>query len=99
MKFTSVIPCMGFLASALMLTLRLPLTSVDTTGVAWTVLFFVLNPPFLAVKVLAPHEVHDLEHSIWPSVEYPVALLASLTWWVFIAWVLKRRAKPSQSAL
>lgn len=95
MKSTAVIPCIGFSVSALMLALRLPLTSVDPMGVTWTVMFFLLNPPFLAVKLLAPYEGHDLEHSIWPSLEYPVALLASLTWWALVAWALNRRAKAS----
>jgi hypothetical protein len=87
-----LIPASGFGASLVLLGLRLPLVSVAPTGQAWTIVFYLLNPPFIVVQLFAPHGAHELEQSIWPQIEYLVAALTALVWWSSIAWFLHRRA-------
>jgi hypothetical protein len=74
-----------------MLLLRLPLRSVDTVGQVWTLAFYALNPPLLVVQLLAPYEAHALEQSNWPLLQYPIAALTSLCWWLGIVWFMFRR--------
>jgi hypothetical protein len=93
MKKHVLIPAICFGASVLMLVLGLPLTSVSTLGQISTLTFYALVPPFIVVQLFAPHEAHDLEHSVWPQFEYPVAAFISLCWWLLVAWLMYRRQK------
>ena len=74
-----------------MLLARLPFTSVDVPGVISTVAFYVLNPPFLVLKLVAPYREDDPALLWWRQFEYPVAALIALIWWSAIWLVLHRR--------
>jgi hypothetical protein len=95
-----LVPFAGFGVSLAMILLRLPFSSVSGLGVFWTLLFYVLNPPFLFVAALAPDEVHELERSSWSVLMYPVAMVVSFLWWTLVLaylWGRALRAKSSKT--
>jgi hypothetical protein len=79
----------GFALSLAVLGTGLPMRNVGTLGQAATAAFLVLNPPFVAVQFAAPYEAHELEHSVWPSYEYPTAILVSMAWWLAVYRALR----------
>ena len=81
----------GLLVSWAMLFARLPFTSVDLTGVVATLTFYILNPPFLVIKLLAPYREDDPKLLWWLQFEYPVAAVTALLWWAAVWLVLNRR--------
>jgi hypothetical protein len=83
----------GLVAALTMLALRLPLESVSAWGSFWTLVFFVLDPPFCLIQAIVPHGAHDLETSSWPRLEYPVAALTAIGWWLLLAVWMARRAR------
>jgi hypothetical protein len=91
MRLTALLPTAGFAISAIMLAFKLPMASVSPMGVALTLAFYALNPPFFLVQLFAPHDAHELEHSSWAAFQYPIAFLVSAAWWSLIAWLLHRR--------
>jgi hypothetical protein len=78
-----------------MLILRLPFQSVSDLGFFWTFLFFVLDPPFFFIQALVPQGAHDLETSIWPQLEYPVAAITAVAWWLLVGFLWGRRNRQS----
>lgn len=80
----------GLAVSLVLLITGLPLNGTSAMGVTATVTFLLLNPPMILVMLAAPREVHDLETSIWPYFEYPVAVLVSVVWWLVLLIVLRK---------
>ena len=89
------LPLLGLIASWAMLVARMPFSSVDTFGVTSTVFFYVLNPPFLLVKLVAPYREDDPALLWWLQFEYPIAALVALLWWAAIWVFLHRRLRDS----
>ena len=85
----------GFIASVGLLLARLPFSSVDAVGVAWTILFYALNPPFILVRLLAPYREDDPNMVWWRHWQYPAAGLTALVWWVFLLWLVTRRRREA----
>jgi hypothetical protein len=81
----------GCVLSLSLLATGLPMRNMSPVGQATTLSFLVLNPPFIAVQFVAPHEAHELEHSSWPQWRYPTAMAVSLLWWGAVFYGLRLR--------
>jgi hypothetical protein len=80
-----------------MLLARMPFSSVDICGLTSTVAFYVLNPPFVLVKLVVPYREDDPDLLSWLQLEYPIAALVALLWWAAIWLFLNRRPHGSFS--
>ena len=74
----------------ILLSTGLPLKYTSPEGQLATIFLYVVNPPILLLQFLVPHGAHELEHSIWPRIEYPTYIAVSVLWWSFVRFLLIR---------
>lgn len=89
----------SFVISCALLATDLPMKDVSATGNVATAFFLVLNPPFVAVLLAAPHDEHEMEQSAWPQWQYPSAVLVSLIWWFGVFRTLRFLSSRRRSQL